>query len=324
LPDTKQVERIIRILQRLALKQETTIAQLYEYFEHDVPKRTLQRDLVELSSADIPLRTKPGKGKELVWYLESSYLRFVPMTVGNKELMASYFLERLANVAHGTKLEADIKSLLKKAKQLAPPEVFSLTETMNPSCDLFGATFMGYIDYTDHSATIDLLITAIAERKCCRFKYRPTWKHADSEFEADPYLILYHKGALYAIVFVPNHSNYVFLPVQRIRGVQTTGKSFKRKKDFSLDKLRAGRFGIYGGDNLKPQKVVLTFCPDIADIVAERQWHPSQKVTRKTDGSLTLSMTTVVSDELKSWIAGWMEYVRVDSPKGLKIGRPTQ
>jgi hypothetical protein len=270
------------------------------------------------------LRTKPGKGKELIWYLDSSYLKFVPMTVGSKELMASYFLERLSNVAHGTKLETDIRSLLKKAKQFVSPEVFRLTESLDPSCDLFGATFMGYVDYSDYSGTIDLLITAIAERKSCHFRYKPTWKHAESEFEAEPYLILYHKGALYAIVYVPSHTNYIFLPIQRIRGVQTTGATFKRHKDFSLEKLRAGRFGIYGSDNLKPQRVVLTFSADIADVIAERQWHPSQKLTRKSDGSLSLSMTTVVSDELKAWIASWMEYVRVDQPKNLKIGRASK
>lgn len=321
MPQIKQVERIIRILQRLALCREVTVGQLYEFFERGVPKRTLQRDLIELSCADIPLFTRPGHGKELVWFLDSNYLKFVPMTVGSRELMASYFLERLSTVARGTQLEADTRSLLKKAKQFVSPEVFHLSDTIDPSKDLFGATFVGHIDYAPHSATVDLLTSAIAECKCCHFVYKRAHSATTSDFDADPYLVLYHKGALYAVVYVPSHDNFLFLPIQRIRGVATTGKRFKRRKDFSLEKLRQGRFGIFGHEGLKPQHVELTFCSDVADVIAERIWHPTQRLTAHKDGSITLSMKLVVSDELRAWVGSWLDYVSVVKPANLLFER---
>jgi predicted DNA-binding transcriptional regulator YafY len=316
-PQIKQVERIIRILQRLALCRELTVSTLYDFFERSVPKRTLQRDLIELSCADIPLFTKPGRGKELVWYLDSSYLKFVPMTVGSRELMASYFLERLSAVARGTQLEADTRSLLKKAKQFVAPDVFQLSDAVDPSKDLFGATFVGHIDYAPHSATIDLLIGAISDCKRCIFAYKRAHTEKVSEFEADPYLILYHKGALYTIVYVPSHNNFLFLPIQRIKGVSTTGASFKRRKDFSLDKVREGRFGIFGSEGLKPENVVLRFSSDIADVIAERIWHSSQKLTAHKDGSVTLTLKIIVSDELRAWVGSWLDYVTVVKPTNL-------
>lgn len=315
--EIKQVERIIRILQRLSLCRETTVGQLYDFFERAVPKRTLQRDLIELSGADIPLFNRQGKGKELVWYLDSNYLKFVPLTVGSRELMASYFLERLSEVARGTQLERDTRSLLKKAKQFLTPDIFHVSEGIDPAKDLFGATFVGHIDYAPHSATIDLLIAAISECKSCHFTYKKAQSEKESEFGADPYLILYHKGALYVVVYIPSHSNYLFLPIQRIKGVLTTGETFKRRKDFSLERLRQGRFGIFGHDRLVPQQVELRFAKYVAEVIAERVWHPSQQLTTHKDGTVTLTMRLVVSDELRAWVGSWLNYVTVVKPTGL-------
>ncbi len=317
--EIKQVERVIRLLQRLALRPEVTVDQLYDYFDCGVPKRTLQRDLVELSCAGIPLVTKPGHGRELVWYLDPDFLKFVPMTIGSKELMASYFLERLAGIAHGTTLEADVHSLLDKAKQLVRPDVFHVHQPSDSADEFFGATFVGHIDYTPHSATIDTLITAISERRRCQLVYKPAMSEASSTFDADPYLILYHKGALYCVAFGLSHNKFLFLPIQRIRSAHPTGKTFKRSRAFSLEKIRQGRFGIFGNEHLRPQVVVLRFSEDIADVIAERIWHSSQKIERHADGSLTLSMKSVISDELRSWIAGWMDYVQVIKPASLQL-----
>jgi len=312
MPEYKQVERVIHILQRLALNGETTTAELYEYFERKVTMRTLQRDLTEISNARIPLIDEKGHGNQRVWKLMRRYLKFIPETIGNQELLASFFLQRLAVVAKGTSLEKDIQSLLDKAKQLIGPDVFCSTEGAELSHDMFGATFMGYVDYSGHSDKIDRLVKAATGCHRCRFVYKRATAEAVSEFEADPYLLLYHKGALYAVVYVDAHDNYIFLPIQRIRAVEETGERFERQEDFSLERLREGRFGIFGGPDLKPERVVLRFRPEIAEVVAERVWHPSQKLTHNDDGSLTLEMETVVSDELRAWIGSWLDHVEVE------------
>lgn len=313
----KQAERVIRILQRLALSREVTVKQLYDYFERQVPQRTLQRDLQELSGANIPLHTKPGRGRELIWYLERDFVKFVPITLSSRELMMSYFLQRLAAVTKGTHLEADIGSLLSKAKQLVSPEVFQSSENIEQAADMFGATFVGHIDYSPHSETIDILVQAISRCSRCRFIYKSNWRAEPSDFLGDPYLLLYHKGALYVIVFVPSHENYIFLPIQRIRTVSMTEEFFERDPEFSLEKLRAGRFGIFGGEDRSPERVVLKFTPQIADVVSERIWHPSQVLTRDADGSLVMELETIVSDELRSWVGGWLHYVTVVEPSDL-------
>ena len=138
--ELSQVERVVRILQRLSLRGEITVGELFAYFEEQVPKRTLQRDLIALSSANIPLATRKGRGKELIWYLDRSLLRFIHETIGNQELLASYFLERLAVITRGTQLEKSIRSLLRKTRQLVSPEIFATMEGPEPPRGLFGVS----------------------------------------------------------------------------------------------------------------------------------------------------------------------------------------
>lgn len=316
MPEIKQIERIIRILQRLAVKSEITVAELYEYFERQVSKRTLQRDLIELSAADIPLVTHEGKNRQLVWSIAPNYLRFVPATLQPKELVASWLLHTMTGVFSGTPLERDAKSFIAKAKQLAPPEIFmELGAELQP---IFGMTYSGYIDYRPQAEIISRLIAAITARRVVKFTYKPHWKDKPSVFDGHCYTILFHKGALYLVTFLPRHVNYVLLPVQRIRDVELLKETFARDKSFSLDKIRSGRFGIFGYEGQKPERVVLRFDKEIADIIAERVWHPSQKITRHRDGSLTLEMNVVISDELKGWIASWRGWVKAPDPQSMK------
>ncbi len=316
MPEIKQIERVIRILQRLYVSRNITVNSLYQYFDGRVPKRTLQRDLVEISMADIPLSCEKPHGQEQVWSVDRGFLRFIPQTIDNQEVLASFFLERLASLTRGTRLERDIQSLLSKARQLTGPNVFHSSDGDFPQ-DMFGATFMGYVDYSQHSEKIDRIIGAASQCRSCRFRYRRLSADADSEFDANPYLLLYHKGALYVVAYVEEHDNYIFLPVQRIRDVAVSDRTFTRDQSFSLEKLREGRFGIYGGPELKPERVRLQFSSDIADVIEERIWHPSQQIERKADGSVVLTLQTVVSDELRAWVGSWLDYATVIEPKDL-------
>jgi len=315
----KQIERLIRILQRLSMKHETTVDELYRYFEGGVSKRTLERDLIELSSANLPLVTRQGKGKQLVWLIDPGYLKFIPATLQIREITAAAFLRTFSGLFRGTPLQKDAEDFFAKVRQLYPVDVIAEIDDARLD-NVFGFSWTGYIDYRPFAPILGRLLEAITQRKVVTFHYKPHWKESESVFDGNPYMILFHKGALYAVVHVPKFDNYIFLPVQRIRDIVLSDKPFKRDKGFSLDKLREGRFGIWGFEGQKPQKVVLKFSKDIAQIVAERVWHPTQKLTHHRDGSLTLEMRVVISDELRAWVASWLGYVEVVSPSYLTKG----
>ncbi len=305
-----QIERIIQILQRLALKREVTVRELYDYFERKVSIRTLQRDLSKIASCNIPLNEKVGKNNQITWTIAERYLRFVPMTLGSREVIASLMLKGIADVFKSTPLERDAKAFLQKARQLYPSD--SVTEVSeHASAEIFGFNQFGYIDYSKFSTIIDSLIEAIVSHNGIVVDYKATWRDMSSKIDGNPYVLLLHKGAMYLVLYSNYYKTVIQLPVQRMLGVEVLDTKFRRDPKFSLEKLRKDRFGIFGFEGQKPQRVVLGFSREIADTIAERVWHPSQKIKRHKDGSLTLEIRVIVSDELLGWIASWREYVEV-------------
>ncbi len=317
MPEHKQIERIIRILQRLALKSEITVKELYNYFDGRVTKRTLERDLENLSMANIPLCTRRGRGRELVWFLDDRFKHFIPQTIGHKELQASLLLNRLTDLVKGTPIAKEAKSLLDKARQLYDPSLIIDADTLAQS--LFGFSQTGYIDYSNFSRQIDIILQAATEKHFCRVTYKGYSHEKTKDYKVAPYMILIRKGALYAIVNIENRKNYIYLLVHRIKHIEILNEKFKRHKDFNLEDHLKYSIGIFTNPDLKPVNVKLKFNSDVAETMADRIWHPSQKFQRHKDGSMTLSMKVVISDELLGWIGSWQHYVEVLAPEELRM-----
>lgn len=304
-----QIERIIEILQRLSLKRTVTAHELHEYFDKRVSLRTIQRDLARIAACNIPLNETVGKNNQTTWSIDEGFLRFVPMTLGSREILASLMLKGIAEAFKSTPLERDAKAFLQKARQLYPSDAVAEVSE-HASAQIFGFNQTGYIDYSKFSMIIDRLIQAIASRNSVVVDYKATWRDKSSKIDGNPYMLLLHKGAMYLVLYSNYFKTYIQLPVQRMLAVEVLDTTFRRDPKFSLEKLRRDRFGIFGFEGQKPQRVVLRFSKEIADTIAERIWHPSQKIKRHKDGSLTLEMKVIVSDELRGWIASWRGYVR--------------
>ena len=55
-----------------------------------------------------------------------------------------------------------------------------------------------------------------------------------------------------------------------------------------------------------------------SQLVAERQWHPSQKINRLPGGESELSMTLGSLEEVERWVLSWGGHARVLEPVELK------
>jgi predicted DNA-binding transcriptional regulator YafY len=83
---------------------------------------------------------------------------------------------------------------------------------------------------------------------------------------------------------------------------------------FQPDDLIGNAFGIIRGARTS---VRLWFDASVARIVERRSWHPSQKVTRVTDG-IELALVVDGTDELLSWVLSFGEKAMVLEPEMLR------
>ena len=175
MPDLKPLERQIRILQQFTLKSEITVDFLFEYFERSVSKRTLQRDLIALSSANVPLEEKREAHGRILWSLNHNYLKFIPMTLGVDEFISSLLLKRMAGIFKNTPIEKDIRALDNKLKQLITDDILSTSGDLQNLEPYFSTLNIGYIDYSNYGEQLQKYLYATINRKPIQITYRSAY-----------------------------------------------------------------------------------------------------------------------------------------------------
>jgi len=172
------VVRSIRIVQLLADGKKVTVNKLFELFEGKISKRTLQRDLIKISEAGIPVTTDQGSRNEYVWYIDNQFYRFVPTPLSLNEYMVANYMKKAVPVFRNTPLETDYNSLLDKLDQLLTLEIFEVIDTHSPFLkNSFETLEFGYYDYSNYRNIILDIIKSIEQKN----EVKTTYKSAQSK-----------------------------------------------------------------------------------------------------------------------------------------------
>ena len=108
----------------------------------------------------------------------------------------------------------------------------------------------------------------------------------------------------------------MFAPA-RIRSLRETGRRFDRPADFRIGDYLDGSFHAMRGEG-GPRRVRLRFTDEAARYVKLRQWHPSQKIRERRDGTLELTLTVSHLLEVRRWILGYGPECEVLEPAELR------
>jgi proteasome accessory factor B len=105
-----------------------------------------------------------------------------------------------------------------------------------------------------------------------------------------------------------------FVPA-RMSDLKVTRRRFERPKDFSVDKLLKGSFGVHSGG--KPMEMTVWFDRARAQLVREKKWHHSQEIRELGNGELEVTFELSSFVEIVPWILGWGEHARAVAPDQL-------
>jgi predicted DNA-binding transcriptional regulator YafY len=105
-----------------------------------------------------------------------------------------------------------------------------------------------------------------------------------------------------------------FVPA-RMSDLKVTRRRFERPKDFSVDKLLKGSFGVHSGG--KPMEMSVWFDRARAQLVREKKWHHSQEIWELGNGELEVTFELSSFVEIVPWILGWGEHARAVAPDQL-------
>jgi predicted DNA-binding transcriptional regulator YafY len=159
------------------------------------------------------------------------------------------------------------------------------------------------------------VMTAIAERRYCRFDYSSP-SHGDSTFAALPLRLFVRNGATYALVARRGQDKVITIALHRVRELKVTDDKGIAPTGFNPQRYVSSLFGVHGEG--REVRYRLAFDADVAVYIRERQWHPTQRLRSRRDGGVLLDFTCQESFEVEAWIASWRDHVTVLEPEAVR------
>jgi proteasome accessory factor B len=294
-----------------ARRRGATLREIAEDF--GVSQKTALRDLALLRKIGFPIVESVGEHGRKHWKLDGQ-AGLSNLTFTLEEAAALYlgrqFLEPLA----GTDFFHGAQSAFAKIRA-------TLGEAALRHLEKLAAAFYhkthGLADYSKKGRLIDDLVRAIEDRRLTVITYRSLRATEPvTHYDVHPYALVWHKQALYLIAWSAGHREVRTFKVDRISAAETQKLQFAPPTGFDAQNFLAGSFGIFQGDG-PPQTVRVRFTPAAARVLAERTFHPTQRLTRQSDGSVVAQWELSSLEEFTSWILSWGSQAEVLAPPHL-------
>ena len=106
----------------------------------------------------------------------------------------------------------------------------------------------------------------------------------------------------------------LFVPA-RMKDLEVRPEQFERPKNFSVDQLLKGSFGVFSGGELIAIRI--WFGRSRAQLLRERKWHHSQQIKELGNGEIEVRMELSSFEEVVPWILSWGQHCRVIGPREL-------
>ena len=276
-----------------------------------VHQRTIRRDLDALCRAGFPLYDDKTNGSSM-WRLRAKpFARLEETGLGLIELCALYFSRTLVETLAGAPLHDDLERAFVKLERALPPGCRRFLDRL-PT--LIKAKTAGRKKRDDRKLQ-DVLTRAVdasLARRRLSMRYASVSSARTKDYIVEPLRLAYAFGGIYLQAFVPEYNEVRTFSVERIRTLAVMDEQFEPKPmpaEAFPDSL-----GAYSG---KPERVEIEFGAEVAEFVREREWHKSQEIDERPDGSLVMRLNVCLDQPLAQWILGFGPAARVVSPPSL-------
>jgi predicted DNA-binding transcriptional regulator YafY len=152
------------------------------------------------------------------------------------------------------------------------------------------------------------------------FEYKKLDAKAYEKRTVEPWHLACVAGQWYLLGYDQTREARRIFVLARMRNVCSAKLAFSalRPGEADIQKLFQNSFQIWQTEDAKLLPIVLCFSGRAAQLVRERNWHPSQRIQESTDGTLELRLTLNSFEEIVPWILSWGKNCRIVSPALLR------
>lgn len=169
----------------------------------------------------------------------------------------------------------------------------------------------------DSQSHFHLLSRAAAERRQVRVSYRSFDEKKTISTALSTYRLMFSRRSWYAIGRSSFHREIRTFNIGRIVHAELLEYSYRIPQRFSLDRYLGNAWHLIREPG-KRQKVVVRFDKQVAENVAEVQWHKTQKLVWNNDGTLEFTVEVDGLSEIQWWILGYGGRAEVLHPQELR------
>ena len=276
-------------------------------------ERTIRRDLSALETAGFTLYPESVDGHNC-WRLTGKPLKAITETTFTLAELCAFYVNRtqLAAVG-GSPIDTDLQSAMAKVSKALGPHMKAYLDKL--------ATVLAWkpdpprrANAKGQPVTVDSLVRATMDHRRIEMVYHSFARGKVKAYSVEPYRLTFGNGGLYLLAYVPEYGQMRTFAVQRIKTLKVTEDAFSPVQEVASAPY-GNSIGMYAGGKAEP--VEIEFAARMAPYVEEREWHPSQEIIPRADGSIVLKMKIAIDVPLRSWILGFGHEAHVLKPVAL-------
>ena len=272
--------------------------------ECGVTERTIYRDVISISEANVPIYYDRGYKYASDNFLPplnfniDEYLTLISILESSPLYKSGLETKKIKSIK--AKIEACLSQNVRKEKSY----------TSSPTSIQIKSPETGKIKHRFY-ATIE---QGIRESKIIRLKYNSI-ESGISDREIEPYFMIFIERAFYFVGYCHHRREMRTFRVDRVLKVSLTDKLFKPRKDVDPKAYFKDSWGVYAGESVNV-RVLMT--GKAARIVQMGKHHPSEEIIKIDDNKIEYRVTVSGTEEICRWLLGFGGDITVIEPDSLK------
>jgi predicted DNA-binding transcriptional regulator YafY len=170
---------------------------------------------------------------------------------------------------------------------------------------------------TGRKPIYDQLLDAIVSRRNVRISYDSLQEQKRIVTRLSPYRMFFSRRSWYVVGRSSLHRAKRTFHLGRILDIKTLDDRFQVPRGFSIERYLGNAWHMIP-EKGRDSEVLVRFSKLVAQNVAEVNWHKTQRLAPRDDGSLDFHVTVSGLNEISWWILGYGDQAEAIQPPALR------
>jgi proteasome accessory factor B len=284
--------------------------------EIEVTTKTIQRDIDYMRyQLNVPIEFDYARGG---YYFTRPMTELPLFQLTESELVSIFVAQKALEAYKGTAFEQPLRSAFQKLQ--AATRSSGATVSVSWGDLQSEISFRHFGAHLPDATIFAELAKAIHDERLVQFEYKKLHAKTYERRLVEPWHLACVSGQWYLLGHDQDRQARRIFVLARMANIVGTGRPFSRSRptDADIRKLFENSFQVWQSENAKLEEIALRFTGRAAQLVRERNWHPSQQIQELAGGNLELSLTLNSLEEIVPWILSWGKDCEVVSPVKLQ------